>query len=101
MTAYLENAADLPEDVRRYVLKNDDFYVLKQVSSGNRVAVCFRAASDKYREQATEACFQDSLGRRDAPYEVAGFDPCGVVDGTTPERKAELQNLYCVVISGN
>lgn len=60
----------------QYWQENDSYWVVKQVSAGSRVAVCFKPKSAKYQAVATEACREDGLGRRNTLSEVDGYDLC-------------------------
>ena len=87
-----------PDDKTAFAT-GETFTVLKQVSSGGRVAVCFLPRSTKYRQLAADLCLTDSNGRRDAPYAVAGKDPCAGVDGALLDADKEpIPNLYCAVV---
>lgn len=80
--------------------EGEDLIILKQISSGGRVAVCFLPRSVKYQRLAAEYCREDSNGRRlIAPYAVAGYDPCAGVDGAvTDENDNVIKNLYCEIV---
>ena len=76
----------------RFWRENDDYFILKQVSAGSRVAVCFQPASQKYQAAASLDCKEDGWHRRDGQKAVAGFDPC--VDTT---GAIAIGNLWCAI----
>lgn len=96
----LWSVISVTESDRTAQTESEELVILKQISSGGRVAVCFLPRSEKYQLLAAEYCREDSNGRRlIAPYAVAGYDPCAGVEGATQDNSGEIiKNLYCEVI---
>ena len=101
-TEWVENLAAvilLETEDKNILTDGERFTILKQVSSGSRIALCFLPRSAKYRQLAADLCLTDSTGRREAPYAVAGQDPCVSTDGSLVDYDGEkIPNLYCEVV---
>jgi hypothetical protein len=75
---------------KKALLVEDKFLILKQVSSGSLVNVCFLPKSEEQQKEAAQLCFTDGYGLRDAPYAVEVTDGCATTDGSL-----SAQNWLC------
>lgn len=86
--AWLRGNRSVAEATKEVWQQKDQFYLLKQISGGELVMVCFVPQSEQWRAKAAAACREDGSGLRDAPYQVLNFDPCVTTDGSETPRVA-------------
>jgi hypothetical protein len=70
---------------KKELLARDQFLIMKQVSGGSLVNVCFLPKSEEFRKEAAQLCLQDVYGLRDAPYAVNGIEACATTDNSLSE----------------